>query len=66
VYDHDSWDERIQSVLRHLWQHTRDAAKCNDWGEVSELKYLLRPDWRREQAFSFLDKAWDHVGVRNA
>jgi hypothetical protein len=66
VYDQDSWDDRIQSVLRHLWQQTRDGEKCAEWGEVSELKYLLRPDERREKAFHFIDKAWDHVGVRDA
>lgn len=60
----DTWDERVQAVLGHLWNHTKDVGKCGEWGEVSELKYLFRPDSRRGVAFAFVDRAWDYVGVR--
>lgn len=64
TFEHDTWDERIQSVLRFLWQNTNESEKCKEWGEVSELKYLFWSDERRVNAFKFIDKAWDHVGVR--
>jgi len=64
VYSFETWDERMQAVLRHLWQQTNDVDKCGEWGEVSELKYLFRPDSQRALAFQFLDSAWDYVGVR--
>ena len=65
-FSFDTWDQRVQSFLRYLWQNTRDASACDEWGEVSELKYLFRgsPASKRGQAHAFINAAWDHVGVR--
>lgn len=65
-FDRDTWEDRVQSVLRFLWQNTKDTALCDKWCEVDEIKYLfhiLQP-WTREQAHGFIDAAWDYVGVK--
>ena len=63
TFDHDSWHARVQSALSFLWSATQEEIKCSEWGEVSELKYLFRPDSRRIEAHSFFDASWDYVGV---
>jgi hypothetical protein len=65
-FDRNSWEDRVQYVLRFLWQNTAETALCNKWCEVDGIKYLfhiLQP-WTREQAHAFLDVAWDYVGVK--
>jgi len=65
-FGHYTWEDRVQSVLRFLWQNTKGATLCDKWCEVDDIKYLfhiLQP-WTREQAHSFIDAAWDYVGVK--
>lgn len=65
-FDEDTWEDRVQSVLRFLWQNTREATLCDKWCEVDGIKYLfhiLQP-WTREQAHAFINAAWDYVGVK--
>ncbi len=54
----------LRSALGYLYVNTEKDALCNEWGEVSELKYLLRPQqkWTRQQANEFILAAWQHVG----
>lgn len=61
-----TWVDRIQSVLRYLWQNTKEAALCDKWCEVDGIKYLFHVSqpWAREQAHTFIDAAWDYVGVK--
>lgn len=63
-----TWDDRVQSVLRFLWQKTREQALCADWCEVDAIKYLFHGSqpWTRDQAHAFIDAAWDYVGVRSS
>lgn len=65
-FDRDKWEDRVQSVLRYLWQNTRDSALCDKWCEVDEIKYLfhLFQPWTRERAHAFINAAWDYVGVK--
>ncbi len=61
-----TWTDRVQSVLRYLWQNTREAELCKDWCEVDDIKYLfhfLQP-WSRQQGHDFINTAWDYVGVK--
>lgn len=61
-----TWEERVQSVLRVLWQKTKEASLCEKWCEVDAIKYLfhgLQP-WTREQAHAIINTAWDYVGVK--
>lgn len=62
----DSWEDRVQSVLRFLWQNTRDPSLCGEWCEVDAIKYLFHTSqpWTRDQAHTFIDVAWDYVGVK--
>jgi len=62
-----TWDDRVQSVLRFLWQNTREHSLCSDWCEVDAIKYLFHSSqpWTRQQAHDFINAAWDTVGVRS-
>ena len=63
-FSHSDWTGDVRACLAYLFNNTKEEEKCMDWGEVSELKYLLRggQKWTRQQAFLFIDKAWDHIG----
>jgi hypothetical protein len=65
-YSHDNWVDRVQSVLSHLWQNTKETSLCNEWCEVDDIKYLFRASqpWSREQAHQLINDIWDHVGVK--
>jgi hypothetical protein len=65
-FGHDTWEDRVQSVLRVLWQNTRDPSLCAEWCEVDAIKYLFHSSqpWTRDQAHSFVNEAWDFVGVK--
>jgi hypothetical protein len=58
-----TWTETVKSAVAHLWYHTHDEARCSEWGEVSELKYLFRsqPD-RRRNSNLWLSAVWDVLG----
>ncbi|MCK4782474.1 MAG: nucleotidyltransferase [Desulfobacteraceae bacterium] len=63
-FSHSDWTGDVRACLAYLFNNTKEAEKCIDWGEVSELKYLFRggQKWTRQQAFLFIDKARDHIG----
>lgn len=63
-FSHSDWTGDVRACLAYLFNNTKEEEKCMDWGEVSELEYLLRggQKWTRQQAFLFIDKAWDHIG----
>jgi hypothetical protein len=63
-FSHSDWAGDVRACLAHLFNNTKEEEKCKDWGEVSELKYLFRggQKWTRQQAFLFIDKAWDYIG----
>lgn len=64
-FGHERLLDDLRAVFRSLWTPLKTDDGCHEWGEVNELKYLFRPSqrWTREQAFNFIDKAWDEVGV---
>ena len=59
-------DVRIQAVLLHIWSNTKDDTSCNTWCEVDDIKYLFHASqpWTRQAAHTFIDEAWDYIGVR--
>jgi len=67
IFSGVSWEEDVRGCITHLWSKTKSIEECNDWGEVSEWKYLFRgsPDSKRQQAHSFIDAAWDYIGVKS-
>ena len=54
----------VRANLAHLFNETLTDEKCSEWGEVSELKYLLRTSqpWTRAGAHQFISDAWDYIG----
>ena len=62
-----TWDARIQTVLRYIWNNTKDDAKCKSWCEVNAIKYLFHASqpWTRAAAHTFIGEAWKYVGVRS-
>jgi hypothetical protein len=63
---HNSWDENVRASLLYLWSNTKTIETCNDWGEVSELKYLFRgsPPEKLRNAHAFILDAWSYIGIR--
>ena len=63
-----TWDARVQAVLAYLWSNTKEVAKCTSWCEVDNIKYLFHASqpWTPLVAQTFIDKAWDFVGVRQS
>ena len=58
-----SLSDALRDTLVHLWQALETDANCNEWGEVSEMKYLFRPSqpWTREQARDWIWTAWQSL-----
>lgn len=65
-FDHYLWEDRVQSVLLHLWQNTGEKSLCDKWCEVDDIKYLfhVHQPWTREKAHEFINATWDYVGVK--
>lgn len=63
-FGHNTYTEDVRYVLAHTFNETLNDAKCSEWGEVNELKYLFRGSqpWTRQQAHAFLAEAWDYIG----
>ncbi len=61
--DYDSWQSRLKASIVHLYDHTKDENKCDEWGEVSELLYLFRGNrkWSKEAVKTFLVDAWVYL-----
>lgn len=55
----------VKAALVHMYQHTKTDEACNEWVEVSGLKWLFRPwqKWTRERANAFTVAAWNHAGL---
>ncbi len=56
--------ELLKSALAWLYSNTQRDEECNEWGEVSELKYIFRGSqpWTRASANQFLLDAWAYFG----
>jgi hypothetical protein len=65
-FGNSTYADDIRNCMIFLYNNTKTQDKCNDWGEVSELKYLFRngQKWDREQANAFVLAAWNQVGFK--
>jgi len=65
LFDAPTWSGMIQKIIAHLWNNTRTLESCNEWAEVSDLKYLFGSfgDSDRAIAHRFINEAWDYIGV---
>jgi predicted nucleotidyltransferase len=64
-FQNSSYTADVQAALVFLYENTKVDAPCQEWGEVSELKYLFRPSqkWTRQQANAFTAAAWKYAGL---
>jgi hypothetical protein len=64
-FSHSDWMGDVWACLAYLFNNTKQEETCNEWGEVSELKYLFGggQKWTRQQAVFFIDKAWNYIGL---
>jgi len=62
--DNSTWQDRLRESIIHLYEHTKDEDKCEDWGEVSELLYLFKGNrkWTKKDVNTFLVDAWNYLG----
>ena len=65
-FAHPDFSGDLRAALISLYQNTQTDQPCSEWGEVSELKYLFRPQqkWTRQEANDFVVAAWNHVGFQ--
>lgn len=61
-FSHTTWREDVEAVLYHLWSNIKTA---ENWTEVNDIKYLFYASqpWTRDQAYTFVNNAWDYVGL---
>lgn len=55
----------VRETLVHLFNSTLTDDVPNEWGEVSDLKYLFRgkQPWTCGSAHEFISDAWDYMGL---
>lgn len=62
-FDRDTNHAVMRAVLAHTFNNTMSDDKCAEWGEVNELKYVLRNQSAlRVKVNAFLDAAWHELG----
>ena len=61
--DSDTWTERLKASIIYLYNNTKEESTCSEWGEVSELLYLIRSTrkWSREDINQYLAQAWNYL-----
>jgi hypothetical protein len=61
---HNTWQERLESSILHLYHQTSSDDKCKEWDEVSELLYLFHGErkWNRKDVNGFLVSMWNYLG----
>ncbi len=59
----ETWTDRLKKSIIYLYDNTKDQSTCNEWGEVSDLLYLLRGTrkWSREDVNSYLVQTWNYL-----
>lgn len=65
-FGHTAYMADVRYMLAHTFNETLSFEKCQEWGEVNELKYLFRQGqpWTWEEAHAFLGTAWDYIGFK--
>lgn len=65
LFQHSTYTEDVKSCITFLYNTTKSQESCNDWREVSELKYLFRASqkWTREEANAFTLAVWRYADL---
>ena len=53
-----SRNQTMREILIFLWQQLESDTLCSTWGQVSELLYLFREPFKREDARAWVNAAW--------
>ena len=62
-FEREGYRAIMRAVLAHTFNNTRKDDYCAEWGEVNELKYVLRGQpGLRAKVNVFLDAAWNELG----
>lgn len=61
--NYDTWTERLKQSIIYLYENTKEDDSCNEWGEVSELLYLIRPSrkWSRQDINQYMAQLWNYL-----
>lgn len=61
-----SYFDAVRNLLAYLFNNTIYDVECEEWSEVSDLKYLFRASqpWTREGAHAFISDAWNYIGYK--
>jgi hypothetical protein len=61
--DYNTWNERLKQSIIFLYQNTKEQETSNEWGEVSELIYLIRDSrkWTRKDINDYLLQLWNYL-----
>lgn len=64
-FNHSSYVQNVGESLAYLATNTQSDDLCNEWGEVSELKYLFRftQKWTRADTNLFLNSVRYYIGI---
>lgn len=62
-FNYCDWDDILRNSIYYLWNNTKEeATSCNEWGEVSELLYLLRGHkWTRKDVNEYMYWMWNYL-----
>ncbi len=58
-----SWNDILKDSIYYLWDNTKeDSTTYNEWGEVSELLYLMRGHkWSRQDVHDYMYWMWNYL-----
>lgn len=61
--DYDTWTERLKQSIVYIYEQTKEEDTCKEWGEVSELLYLLRGNrkWSRTDINEYMVQLWNYL-----
>lgn len=61
--DYDTWTERLKHSIIFIYEQTKDDETCKEWGEVSELLYLLcgGRKWSRTDVNEYVVQLWNYL-----
>jgi len=64
LFMHDTLFRDVTAVLNYLSTQLSSMEACGEWGEVSDLKYLLKGnEIKRQQFKAFIDRARARIGI---
>ncbi|WP_102256740.1 nucleotidyltransferase domain-containing protein [Xanthomonas arboricola] len=64
LFMHDTLFQDITAALNYLSTQLSSMGACGEWGEVSDLKYLLKGnETKRQQLKAFIDRGRTRIGI---